>query len=168
MPNTAREWIERLALTEHPEGGWYQEIYRSDDQVLLTATPKTVSKPRAAMTSIYFLLEAPEVSCLHRIDSDELWYWHAGDELRIEVIAPQGTRRTLRLGPEASLQVAVEKGCWFGAELPSSQGWALVSCAVAPGFEFSGFELAERSSLLASYPEHRELILRLTRLMNAE
>jgi predicted cupin superfamily sugar epimerase len=165
MTQTAHDWIERLELLRHPEGGWYRELYRSNDRVRSPVGASDDSVPpreRAAITSIYFLLEAPDVSRLHRIDSDELWYWHAGDELRLEVLLPNGHHETHRLGPEASLQLAVPKGSWFGAELATGRGWVLVGCAVAPGFEFAGFELATRSQLLAQFPEHIEFISRLT------
>jgi predicted cupin superfamily sugar epimerase len=166
MSQQALDWIQRLGLIRHPEGGYYREVYRAKDLVSVTTETfdrSSDSKPRAALTSIYFLLEAPDFSHLHRIDADEIWYWHAGDVLRIEVITKQGAHESLLLGPSESLQVTVLRGSWFGATLANSSGWALVSCAVAPGFEFSLFELAHRSRLIAEYPEHRELIARLTK-----
>jgi predicted cupin superfamily sugar epimerase len=163
MNQTAQEWIRRLGLIRHPEGGYYREVFRSKDEVMLSIDASTVSRRRSAVTSIYFLLEAPDCSQLHRIDADELWYWHAGSELRIVVITEQGTRESVALGPDAHLQTIVRRGCWFGAELKDNDGWALVSCAVAPGFEFAGFELGSRSELLALYPEQRGVIERLTK-----
>jgi predicted cupin superfamily sugar epimerase len=164
MSFSATEWIARLELVPHPEGGHYRETFRSINNVTpLNPSEATALHERAAITSILFLLEAQEISRLHRIDADELWYWHAGFDLRVEVILPNGHHRTHCLGPEASLQCAVPAGSWFGAELPAGSDWALVGCAVAPGFEFSRFELAQQTELLALYPEHEALIKRFTR-----
>jgi hypothetical protein len=34
----AREWIDRLQLGPHPEGGWFREIYRSAESILAGCT----------------------------------------------------------------------------------------------------------------------------------
>jgi len=153
---TAHEWIAALRLTKHPEGGYYRETYRS---------PTTVELPvfagaRAVSTAIYFLLPATEFSALHRIKSDELWHFYAGQVVTIHVITAAGRYSTLMLGPE-SPQAVVPAGCWFGATVASE--YALVGCTVAPGFDFSDFEIAARPALLAAFPQHRPIIERLTK-----
>lgn len=153
MDTTAAALIERLQLQPHPEGGWFRETHRSLEPG---------ADGRAASTSILFLLEHPHVSHLHRIDAEELWYWHAGAALDVSVIHLDGHMEVHHLGPEGAFQAVVPKGCWFGAALPAPGTWALVGCAVAPGFEFSGFELARREEILAAFPQHREIILALT------
>jgi predicted cupin superfamily sugar epimerase len=40
--------------------------------------------------------------------------------------------------------------------------WSLVGCVVAPGFEFTQFQMGDRRRLLEEYPLHAETILRLT------
>jgi len=155
----AAELVRRFDMQPHPEGGWYKELHRS---------AQTVQSPeqglRAAFTSILFLLEAPQVSRLHRLDAEELWNWHAGSPLDIRVLAagrPVETRR-LGPGPEESFQAVVPAGSWFGAELAEPETWSLVGCVVAPGFELRTFELAERARLLREFPLAAETILRLT------
>jgi predicted cupin superfamily sugar epimerase len=122
---------------------------------------------RAAFTSILFLLEAPQVSRFHRIDAEELWNWHAGSPLDVQVLTQAGTggqRTTHHLGPSADecFQTVVPAGCWFAAEVASPESWSLVGCVVAPGFEFRRFEMADRKELLANYPLEAETVLRLT------
>jgi predicted cupin superfamily sugar epimerase len=135
MSDTAAAIIERLGLERHPEGGWFRETWRAD------AAPGE----RASATAIYFLLDAGERSHWHRVDAAELWLWHAGDPLILS-IAPgeQGPVERVTLGPDVlagqAPQALVPPGCWQAAE--PAGGWALVSCVVSPGFEFSGFELA--------------------------
>jgi len=145
--------IASLQLQPHPEGGWFRETHRSLE---------AGAGGRCASTSILFLLEHPHVSHLHRIDAEELWYWHAGSCLDVSVIHPDGRLEVHHLGAEGVFQAVVPKGCWFGAELAQAGTWALVGCAVAPGFEFAGFEMAARDAILAEFPQHAERIERLT------
>jgi uncharacterized protein len=78
-----------------------------------------------------------------------------------------GRYLTIQLGndPEAGdmFQGMVRAGCWFASEVKDGRSFALVGCTVAPGFDFEDFELAEREQLVRNYPQHRELIAKLTR-----
>jgi hypothetical protein len=152
---SAADVAHRLDLSPHPEGGWYRETHRSGDVVSWNGAS------RAACTSILFLLEHPGISRLHRIDAEELWYWHAGSDLLIREIEVSGEARSHHLGPGGTFQAAIPAGSWFGAELATAGTWALVGCAVAPGFEFSGFELADGAALARRFPAHEALIRRL-------
>lgn len=152
MRITAAEMARRLELAPHPEGGWYRETHRS------SAAVEWNGERRAASTSILFLLEHPGISRLHRIDAEELWYWHAGAALEVHELRSSGERLVHRLGPGGAFQAAISAGSWFGARLAEPGTWALVGCAVAPGFEFSHFELARPETLRASHPGCDELI----------
>jgi len=162
MNHTAAELIRRLGLQPHPEGGHYRETYRGTQQVL-----RTLQGPaRSAGTAIYYLLHDNAYSAWHRIASDEIWHFYAGCALHVHVLEEGGSISTHRLGdalrdPAAAYQVMVPAGSWFGAELPEPGGCALVGCTVAPGFEFSEFELADTDALLAAYPGHEDLVRRL-------
>ena len=159
---TAADWIARLDLRPHPEGGHYRQTYRSAEA--LTHLPPRFSGPRPAATSIYFLLEAPAVSALHRIKSDEIWHFHAGTTLLISDIAPDGTltQHRLGLGPNDTPQTIIPARHWFGARVIAPHAWTLAGCTVAPGFDFTDFDLADRTTLIAQYPQHRALIESLT------
>jgi uncharacterized protein len=133
---TAEEVIRNLRLEPHPEGGFYRETFR--DQALLPSG-------RNACTAIYFLLPAGERSRWHRVDASEIWLWHAGGPLELSVAA-NGTPPTMvLLGPDLAggqvPQAVVPKDAWQQAA-PAAGTWSLVSCVVAPGFTFEGFELA--------------------------
>ncbi|MBM4357900.1 MAG: cupin domain-containing protein [Deltaproteobacteria bacterium] len=156
--------VRALALAPHPEGGFYRETYRATREVVVDG------KVRSASTAILFLLGAADISALHRIASDEVWHFHAGDELEVVVLDERGGVERHRLGSDPStgavFQCVVPAGRWFGARLraPSrTDAHALVGCTVAPGFAFEDFELASRAALLEAHPEHAELILALTR-----
>ncbi|MER3482543.1 MAG: hypothetical protein C4332_04720 [Meiothermus sp.] len=161
----ARFWIEHLGLEPHPEGGYYRQSYKSGE--IIDDLPERYAGPRAFSTAIYFLLQHPNFSAFHRIASDELWHFYAGSPLTVWIISPEGALSTLRLGPNPeqgqSFQGVSPAGSWFASAPDEPGSWALVGCTVAPGFDFADFELAERDKLAAEYPQHRELIERLTR-----
>ena len=125
--------VAELDLKPHPEGGWYRETFRDG------AGPDG----RSRSTAIYFLLKEGERSHWHRVDAVEIWHWHAGAPLALSIGEDQGMRR-LVLGPDLDAgqrpQGIVPEGAWQSAE--SLGDFTLVGCTVAPGFEFSGFELA--------------------------
>jgi uncharacterized protein len=158
----SQELIRRLGLAPHPEGGYFRETYRAADRVHREGS----DAPRASSTAIYFLLCDGAHSAWHRIRSDEVWHFYAGAPVDVHVLDAQGALVTHRLGnalvhADAVFQAVVRAGDWFAAECADASGAALVGCTVAPGFEFSEFELAEHGALEALYPQHRELIARL-------
>jgi len=163
---TAQDWIDRLHLQPHPEGGYFRETYRAPLILPPSALP-VHGGDRAASTAIYFLLEGDQFSAFHRIRSDELWHFYAGSTLIVHVITPDGEYRQIRLGSSADqgehFQAVVPAGCWFGSSLFDPNKYALVGCTVAPGFDFADFEMANREELIVQYPQHRAIIQRLTR-----
>lgn len=153
--------IKDLALNPHPEGGFYAETYRSEGLIPASALPAAYGGPRPYATSILFLLPAGSVSHLHRLRSDEQWFHHEGGPLVVVEIAEDGSAAETVLGPGGRPQHTVRAGAWFGAYPQEGAEYALVGCAVAPGFDFADFELAARS-LADRFPERRALIERLT------
>ncbi len=155
----ARRWIEVLGLRKHPEGGYYRETYRSSERV--RSDRKELE--RSASTAIYFLITTLAPSRFHRLRSDEVWHFHAGAPLRLHLLDPErGEREELSLGLEPEREVmpqqVVPGGVWFAAEVKGEGGYSLVSCTVAPGFEFVDFEMATRQELLEIFPEEEALI----------
>jgi len=115
------------------------------------------------MTSIYYLLSAAEFSAFHRVRSDEIWHHYRGAPVVVEIISADGVYSQVVLGGENRWQYAIVAGTWFAAHVHGASLYALVGCDVAPGFEFADFELAERETLVATFPQHRDLIERFTR-----
>lgn len=130
----AQEIVRALGMSPHPEGGWYVETFRDAPG----------PDGRARSTAIYFLLEAGQVSAWHRVDAAEIWLWHAGGPLALTISEDGARARAVRLGPDLRAgqrpQAIVPAHAWQTAETLGA--WTLVSCVVAPGFEFSGFEMA--------------------------
>ena len=165
MDPAARYWIDHLHLNRHPEGGWFRETYRAAETIPADALPARFEGPRSFSTAIHFLLEQGDFSALHRLKSDEIWHFYDGGTLTLHVITPEGERYEILLGPDAEqgerFQVVVPAGCWFGAE--TSAGFSLVGCTLAPGFDFSDFEMGDRDGLTILFPKHSALIARMTR-----
>jgi len=134
---TAERLIALLGLEPHPEGGFFRETFRD---------PLTDADGRALSTLIYFLLPKGVISAWHRVDAVETWHYYAGAPLTLRLWANEGAVETQTLGPDLFSgerpQGIVPKHCWQSAQ---SQGdWTLVGCTVAPGFLFSGFEIAPK------------------------
>jgi len=159
-------WIEKLHLTRHPEGGYYSEVYRSDGIIPQLSLPLRYNGGRAYSTTIYYLLETGDFSSLHRLDSDEQWFHLDGSALAIHSIDSDEKYQKFLLGKNVenseSLHVVIPHNCWFGATVDEPNSFSLVGCIVAPGFDFEDFELAKRDELIKQFPQHREIILKLT------
>jgi predicted cupin superfamily sugar epimerase len=129
---SADDVIRLLELKPHPEGGHFRETFRD---------PRPADGGRAASTAIYFLLARGERAHWHRVDAAEAWHWYAGSPLTLWI-----DRTSIRLGPDLTAgerpQAVVPAYAWQAAE--STGDWTLCGCTVAPGFEFSGFELASK------------------------
>ncbi|MGA7325578.1 MAG: cupin domain-containing protein [Rhodomicrobium sp.] len=123
-----------LNLKPHPEGGHYRETWRDMPH----------DGGRGAASAILFLLAAGERSHWHRIDASEIWIWQAGAPLVLNLFHPDGRRQRLLLGPAygrgETFQGIVPPFAW--QEAVTAGAWTLVSCIVAPAFNFEGFELA--------------------------
>lgn len=161
---SAAYWIEKLGLESHVEGGAFKEVYRSP--LLLQNLPPAFKGPRNASTSIYFLLQNGQFSAFHRIAADEGWHFYEGSTLTVYEIEENGNLTTHRLGRDydkgEQFQTTIKAGSWFGSRV-EGEGYALVGCTVAPGFDFADFELADYDILSAKYPQHDDLIKELTR-----
>jgi len=157
---TPKEIIKHLELSPHPEGGYFKETYRSSDSIM------TAQGTRSVSSAIYFLLETNNFSAFHKIKSDELWHHYEGVALEVIMIKLSGDLEILKLGKnlkkgERAMQL-VPKDTWFASRVVQ-EGFALVGCTVAPGFDFSDFKLADRFDLIKLFPKHAKIITELTR-----
>jgi predicted cupin superfamily sugar epimerase len=166
MEKTALYWIEKLGLSEHPEGGYFAPAYRSSERIEESCLPNGFTGDRALVSSIHYLLARGQISALHRLKSVEMWHFYSGDPLSIYILEPNGTLKERTLGPDIDkgqeFQITIEPGCWFGAEHYGPGEYTLVGCTVSPGFEYEDMEFAGRDELLGRYPQHRGLIEKLT------
>ena len=166
MTATAQSYIQALQMQPHPEGGFFRESYRSE-QTMALSTPGGAALQRNVCTAIYFLLEAGNFSAFHRIKSDEIWHFYAGQALEVLELLPSGELRCTRLGPDILRgelpQYVVPANTWFASRVADGGTFSLVGCTVAPGFDFADFRLARREELLEIFPQHRQIITELTR-----
>lgn len=129
----ADEIIAKLELLPHPEGGYFRETFRDQP-----------SQDRAISTAIYYLLKSGEVSAWHKVDAAEIWHWYGGAPLELSISENDSEVSLHVLGQNLAEgerpQIIVPVHAWQSAR--SLGDWTLVGCTVAPGFEFSGFEMA--------------------------
>lgn len=164
---TAEELIRLLDLQPHPrEGGYFRETYRCAEGIEPAASPPRYAARRSFGTCIYYLLTPTTCSALHRLASDEIFHFYLGSPVRMLQLLPDGTGRTLVLGPDLAagqqVQVVVPRGVWQGSFLEPGGDFALLGCTVAPGFEFADYQDGKRSELVRQFPAFSDTILRLT------
>jgi len=156
----AETFIQKLQLEPHPEGGFYRQTFQSDEWM------SRQQGERRFYTSIYFLLRSQDVSHFHRLQSDELWYFHAGSPLTVHMIHPDGTYEARKLGLNVELgeqpQILVPKDTIFGSTVDEEDTFSLVGCMVSPGFDFKDFELFKEQELLDQFPQHEKIIKKLS------
>jgi predicted cupin superfamily sugar epimerase len=179
---TADEVKKVLGLAPHPrEGGWYVRTYEAGERVGTEAFAHRAPAARYAGarltgTAIYYLLEPGTFSEMHRMKSDEVFHFYAGDPVEMVQLQADGSGAIMRIGNDLAAgerpQVVVPRGVWQGSRLAGGgtagghadgQGWALLGCTVSPGFEFEDYEQGDPGQLCAAWPAFSGLIRQLTR-----
>ncbi|RIN31218.1 cupin domain-containing protein [Staphylococcus succinus] len=152
MKQEIQNWIKQLQLLPHPEGGYYREVIKG-------AYDSTLR--RESYSSIYFLLTHDNISHFHRIDADEIWYYHAGQSLTVHMINPDGMYHQVTIGKDLEsgdvLQYVVPKGTIFASSIEDTDGYALVGCMCQPAFKFEKFELYSNEWLNNQYPDLKDI-----------
>lgn len=165
--HTSKYWIEKLGLEKHTEGGYFREVYRSEEIIPKHSLHERYQGDRNHSTSIYFLLTSNEFSAFHRIKSDELWHFYTGSPVTIHMIDEKGKYSAIILGADADngemYQFTIPHGVWFAASINEPDSYTLVGCTVAPGFHYDDFELGKREELIRLFPQHEGVIKRFTR-----
>lgn len=164
---TTKEIITKFDLTEHPEGGYYKETYRSKGIIKNQSLSAQFAGDRNYSTSIYFLLTSDKFSAFHKINQDEIWHFYSGTTLKLHMISPKGDYSFVLIGNDLlnneKPQFVVPAQHWFAAEILKENSFALTGCTVSPGFDFKDFVLPKREELIALFPKHSEIIKQLTR-----
>jgi predicted cupin superfamily sugar epimerase len=167
---TAEDVKKLLGLKPHPrEGGWYVRTYEAAELV----APNSLADGRYAGarrtgTAIYYLLEPDTFSEMHRLQSDEVFHFYAGDAVEMLQLREGGSGGRVVIGNDLLRgqrpQVVVERAVWQGSRLVEGGRWALLGCTVSPGFEFEDYETGVRERLCAGWPEFAAEITALTRV----
>jgi len=167
MNSEIQQIVKKLQLLPHPEGGFYRETYRIAEEITIKFNEKASPVKRNISTCIYFMLTSDSFSAFHRIKQDEIWHFYRGSALKLYMISPAGELSVVKIGNDILNdeipQFVVPAGYWFAAEVAENNAFSLVGCTVAPGFDFSDFELADKKSLCVSFPNHESIISKLCR-----
>lgn len=137
------------------EGGYFKQSYKLKSKSNI---------PKA--TAIFYLLKAGDISRLHKLSSDEIYHFYSGDPLRMLLLNPDGTSRTVILGKDIlhgqQVQFIVPKDTWQGSMLIEGGCYALLGTTMTPGFNISRYQPGKRNELIKKYPNERAMIIRLT------
>ena len=161
MNKQAKYWIEKLDLRQHPEGGFFTEVYRSTRYVNLPE----YDGPRSVCTAIYYLLIGDQFSFFHRIKSDEIWHFYTGSSLSLQIIEEEEKKISLteiKLGSNIdnteTFQAVIKSGSWFAASVIDHESYSLVGCTVSPGFDYRDWEIGQLQTLKRLYPQYKSVI----------
>jgi predicted cupin superfamily sugar epimerase len=159
--------VEKLQLIPHPvEGGYFREVYRAAEGTLHAALPMRFDGDRSFATSIYYVIPPGQISSLHLMLADETWHFYIGSPINLVEIAADGTVTETVLGSDIAAgqvpQHTVMHDRWLGAWNLNDDEYSLVGCTVAPGMELDDYQHGERKDLLKLFPQHRDLIMKLT------
>src|SRR4051794_7713172 len=162
----ADDVIRLLNLQPHPvEGGFFRETYRSA-AVLPGSVLPDHGGPRSVSTAIYYLLKPGHVSELHVLPGDEVFHFYLGSPVVMLQLWPDGSGREVVLGSDVAAgqvpQLVVPAGVWQGTRLLGGDGFALLGCTVAPGFDYADYKGGSRAELTNRWPTFAEKIARLT------
>ncbi len=167
MTFDSEKLINKLRLIPHPEGGFFKEVYRSEEVLDSVALPKRYEGSRNFSTSIYYLLNSKDFSAFHKLLSDEIWHFYFGSSLVVHIFNRNDEYKKVILGTDfekdETPQLVIKKGSIFAAEIKDKNSFSLIGCTVAPGFDFKDFELCQKEKLMENYPDFTELIKRLTK-----
>ncbi len=163
-----------LGLAPHPrEGGWFVRTYEASETLGVTAfRDARYNGARRTGTAIYYLLEPDTYSAMHRLRSDEVFHFYAGDAVELLQLGPLVAGRSPEgrvdvLGTDLARgerpQLVVPRDVWQGSRLLRGGRWALLGCTVSPGFEFDDYEDGSRADLIELWPAWRDRIEALTR-----
>jgi len=161
---TAEDVKKLLGLQPHPrEGGWYVRTYEATERVdAAVFEDKRYAGARLTGTAIYYLLEPGTFSEMHRLKSDEVFHFYAGDAVEMLQLREKGEGGVMVIGNDLLRgqrpQVVVRRGVWQGSRLVEGGSWALLGCTVNPGFEFEDYEPGVREELCGAWPEFAEEI----------
>ncbi len=164
--NNAADYIAKLGMTQHIEGGAFKEHYRAPLLLSRSALGPAYQGDRNASTAIYFLLRHDEFSAFHLLAADEVLHFYDGSPLHVYEIDAAGAMHVHKLGRDLDggerFSLVIPGGSWFALRCEVVGGFSLIGCTVAPGFAFEDFVLADRAVLLDQFPQHAALIQAMT------
>ena len=148
------------------EGGFFRQTYQSQIDIPEAVLTPSHKGARPAGSAIYYLITPESFSALHRLKSDELWHFYAGDPVIQLQLFPEAGGKILRIGTDweegAEPQALVPAGVWQGTRLVPGGRYALIGNTVHPGFDVDDYEQGEAPKLIQRYPQWRDEILKLT------
>ena len=167
---TAAQIIHELRMQKIPqEGAWFAGTYRSTDALPANAIARYQDAPRVLGSAIYALVTREDFSAMHRLETDEIWHYYAGEPLELLLLHPDGRGEVVVLGPDVLKgqrpQVLVPRGVWQGGRPlgRSADAYTLFGCTLVPGFEYSDFSMGYRDELVGDFPQFKQQIVELTR-----
>lgn len=162
---TAKDWIEKLDMVPHPEGGYYTRPFISSEKYIRHDIPGVCSSERKLWTSEYMLFEPGMIMTFHSLRSESVWYYHHGAALKMYLLSPEGDLYERKLGmdfeSDCTPQLQIPKNYAIAIEAGSDQ-FTLIGTMISPGFDMDDLKVYKREDLMRAFPYHSDLILKYT------
>ena len=123
--SSPKQLIKKLNMVSHPEGGHFSESFRDENN---------------NVSLIYYMLQKNEWSHWHRLTKNEILHFYKGDPITIYISKDGINFTSIILGENNNFHLVVEANNWFA--MRSNGEYSLIGCTVAPGFDYTDFELA--------------------------
>lgn len=159
--------IKKLELIPYPgkAGYFFKETYRSS-AVVKPLSDSRIREERSAITTIYLLLTRNvKYGIWHQLKSEETFFHHRGNSVRIAIINAEGKMDIVTVGDGftkvgALFHYTVPANCWFNFALSDdgNEDHGLFGIAVAPGFEIYDRAMKESERLAEEFPQHKVAI----------
>jgi predicted cupin superfamily sugar epimerase len=163
--NRLKDYIEKLNLQPHPEGGYYRRNWQSafvGD--IRDASSKPTHKSRSLGSSILYFLPSTERCAWHKVACEEMWHHYSGSPLKMYLLHAHKGLESFVLGSDVMKgelpQIVIPANTMFAAEVVEPESYSFCGCSLWPAFTYADFELAEEQRLLDDFPQHKELIKR--------
>jgi predicted cupin superfamily sugar epimerase len=161
--NRLKDYIEKLNLQPHPEGGYYRRNWQSSFAADVKDISGKITHPKRALgSSILYFLPSLERCAWHRVSCEEMWHHYSGSPLKIHLVSNQKGWETIILGSDILKgevpQFVIPPRTWFCAEVINEDSYSFCGCSLWPAFTYADFELAEKSRLIDEFPQYKERI----------
>lgn len=162
MTLTAAQLIDLLGLTLHSTCGYVRESFQSDIHLPADALPGGYTGDHSLGNVLYFLVTPEARVRLHRIRSDQMYHFYAGDPLEVLLLYADGRHEMRKMGSDVSAgmlpQLFIPGGTFHTARVTSTNGYSLLGTSVWLRAEPADVETGNPTSLTSSHPEARSLI----------
>ena len=136
------------------EGGFEKDMYRDSK----------ITEGKINCGTCYYMLTPNCFSCMHKLSTDEIWYYHDGPALEM-LLVYEDHSEVVKIGKDVlnneHPQFVVPKGVYQGCHMAYEGEYTLVSTSMAPAYDPNEFVVGTYKEL-EGRAENKDLLKLLT------